>query len=284
MAIIGVRPLFANGFLFFSPTSLAVVAALTLVGFTLGFLLSKRKPNEKIKRTSMKITAFGGTHVGGRNNNEDAFLIKGDTYIVADGMGGMARGEEASAAVISAFQDTDLGQPTWFADAVTLANLRMRDMLVADARRKGFGTTVIAVRQIEPNKLHVGWAGDSPLLRLRAGVLEQLTEDHSLAVYLWKMGQISEAEIATHRLRNVLHKNVSGEHKAPEWDEKTIDIEAGDRYLICSDGLLDYTDRAKIATILGGAGTVEERVQALIDNALADGTRDNATAIVIDVS
>lgn len=277
------QALFANGFLSSASAILVAVAALVVGGYVFRFLLAKRKSNEKPKRTGMKITASGGTHIGGRENNEDAFLLKGDAYIVADGMGGMACGEEASAAAIGAFQDTDLEQPNWFEAAVTLANLRMRELVAEDPRRKRFGTTVTAVRRVAPNQLHVGWSGDSPLFRLRAGVLEQLTEDHSVAVFLWKAGKLSEAEIATSPYRNVLHKCVNGEHKLPEWDEKTVEIEPGDRYLICSDGLTDYSELSKIAAILGGEGTVEERVQALIDNALADATKDNATAIVIDI-
>jgi protein phosphatase len=276
--------LFANGSFPAGAAILVAAAALVAAGLGLRFLLSKRKSNEKLKRTNMQITAFGATHIGGRSNNEDAFLLRGDAYIVADGMGGMACGEEASAAAIGAFQDTDLEQPNWFEAAVTLANLRMRDLVTQDPRRKNLGTTVTAVRRVGPNQLHVGWSGDSPLFRLRAGVLEQLTEDHSLAVCLWKAGKISEAEIATSPYRNVLHKCVNGDHKLPEWEEKNIEIEAGDRYLICSDGLTDYSELSKVAAILGGAGTVEERVQALIDNALADNTKDNATAIVIDVA
>ena len=275
--------LFAIGFLSYSAVSVVAVAAVALIGYILGLLLSKRKPNEDPKGTNMKITAFGGTHVGGRANNEDAFLIQDDGFVVADGMGGMARGEEASATLIEAFRGRSPSEPAWFKDSLAAAHQRMQEMVAEDPVREGFATTVTAVRRSSPTELQVHWAGDSPLFRLRAGVLEQVTEDHSLAVYLWKTGQIEKNAIAKSPVRNVLYKNV-GAAKAPEWDELSIEVEAGDRYLICSDGLVDYTDLAKVATILGGAGAPEERVSALIANALADKTRDNATAIVIDIS
>lgn len=265
-----------------------LLSALFVAALVLRELFSgnKNQTESRMKTTKKPFTlqTFGVTHIGGRANNEDAFLVKEDTFVVADGMGGQACGEDASAALIGAFADSDLSRSDWFTSAVALAHQRMNELVAQDPRRNGFGTTVVAVRKVSEDGLEIGSAGDSHFFLLRGGKLERLTEEHSIAAALCRAGQIAESEIATHRMRNVLYNFVGATANVPNCDLRSLTIEEGDRYLVCSDGLTDYSDLSEVQRILAGTGTVEERAQALIDLAVANQTKDNATAIVIDVA
>jgi protein phosphatase len=319
----GSKPLFATSLLSSTPAILAVLAVVAAAGFTTWKFFQRKRAQTKSSATKsgttvdfqqsksgtankskvnladtvdfvlgdpstidageLRLEAFGATHIGGRESNEDAFLLKGETFIVADGMGGQARGEEASAALIAAFNDVQLEGADWFVRGVNLATERMRVLVAEDAQRQGLGTTVVAARRVEPTTMEVGWSGDSHFFRLRDGVFQRLTVEHSLAVALWRAGSITEAEISTHRFRNVLHKYVGATVGAPEWEALRFEIKPGDRYLVCSDGLVDYSDLTQVQKILAGPGSPQARAEALIALAVADQTKDNATAIVIDV-
>ncbi len=232
----------------------------------------------------LTLTAFGKTDIGGRENNEDVFLVKDEMFVVADGMGGYARGEEASRTVKEEF---DKLSPTvgksWFAQAVKAANDRMRQMKLAVKEREKFGTTVVAGRR-RHNAMQYRWSGDSLLFRLRGGELTQLTEEHTVPVVLAKRGTIPWSDVPHHPWRNVLSRYIGGTSSPPEWEEGCFEMQAGDVYLFCSDGMTGYTELAKIKAILESGKSAEDMANDLIALALADKTRDNATVIVVVVS
>lgn len=292
LASVTLRPIFATS-INPGPVMIAlVVAVLVLAGAAL--LYFSRKPThpehqpqtriQPVKTTRpLKVTAAGGTHIGGRSNNEDAYLLKGNLLVIADGMGGQAAGEVASKAVVDTFEQIDAGRDTWLADGILTSNATMRTMAAADPDLKGFGTTVVAARHTA-DEMELGSCGDSHFFRLRGGVLEKLTVEHSLAMELFKRGNITEAEVATHQFRNVLVRRVGGTSDDPEWDTLKFRMLRGDIYLICSDGLVDYSQLARVQQLLESGKSAQEIVDDLLANAVADDTRDNATAIVVLVS
>jgi len=230
-----------------------------------------------------KLVAYGDTHVGGRENNEDRFLIQdGVSFVVADGMGGHSGGEVASTALVEVFEKLDPRLPEWFAAGMNLTNARIRGIVAEDSRLRGCGTTVVAARCVA-EEIEVSWVGDSHFFRLRNGVLERLTEEHSIAVALWRAGKISEEDVKTHPMRNVLHKSVQGTEKVSDWDTVRFLHKVGDVYLICSDGVLDYSDLNRVKEILSDK-RIANKAQALVAMAVADSTKDNATAIVVEVT
>lgn len=290
LASSNVKPLFALTLLFPGGGGALILVLLLLGVALLVFWNARGKTSAPAGKPAVStLTACGGSHIGGRKNNEDAFLVKGQLFVIADGMGGQACGEVASNSLIAAFDQceqspcSNAAPPDWFRFSVLAANASMRDLLVLNPACAGFGTTVVAARR-NGNKIEFGWSGDSHFFRLRGGVLERLTVEHSLAVKLFEQGVITEEQIATHRFKNTLYRCVGGTLRDPEWDQSSFEIEPGDIYLLCSDGLVDYSDIKRVQQILAGPGTPEEKVADLIAMAVADATGDNATAIVIEAN
>ncbi len=225
------------------------------------------------------VTTAGGTHIGGRENNEDAFLIRGNLVVLADGMGGQGYGEVASEVVVASFNKIDPASPSWLSDGILRGNNRMAALRAADAKYEKFGTTVLAARHTE-NELELGSSGDSHFFRLRRGKLEKLTEEHDLAAALVRRGHLTPEQAKVSPLRNKLYRFIGGNPK-PEWDTLKFPMLPGDVYLLCTDGLTDYSSLKRVREILASGHTAEQMVQELISMALADHTRDNATAIVM---
>jgi serine/threonine protein phosphatase PrpC len=122
--------------------------------------------------------------------------------------------------------------------------------------------------------------GDSRVYLLRRGKLIQLTHDHTVSQGLADEGIIPRDEVASHRQRHVLTRSLGAAGRPVEAEVQKIDLASGDQLLLTSDGVTDMVDDGTIATILGGNGTVKETCQALIDRALRNGGKDNATAIL----
>lgn len=232
--------------------------------------------------------------VGRRKNNQDALLVRAHLglFAVADGMGGYAGGEIASATVITALDDfmsrihVD-ADGTWPVrarralgplEAVVDAALRIADREV-QARRTGvlarMGSTAV-VALFRDRRLVVGNVGDSRLYRLR-GDLEQLTADHSVAAEL-ERGGMAAADVAPAFLACLTR--AIGMPGSAEPDLVTSPVQAGDTYLLCSDGLWGALDDATIAAHLGQP-EVERACATMIAAAYAAGSTDNITAVVI---
>ena len=219
-----------------------------------------------------------------RNANEDAFYHSSEhgLWAVADGMGGLHRGDYASGVVAEAF--------VHFAKALTLAeSIRDLEMKLRNAHslcRTSFpgeqvGSTVAVLFNYGSYVFYL-WAGDSRIYRLRRDCLTQETKDHSVAQDLIARGQLSAAQAEFHPSAHVLTRAV-GVHQTLHLELDYDAVQAGDRYLICSDGLYKHLAAGDIAQLLAHK-TAEEAVNALIDRALDKGGQDNITVIVVDAN
>ena len=220
-----------------------------------------------------------------RSVNEDAYLGLDEQglWLVADGMGGHARGDVASRLIVEAFED--LGRPPSldaFAQEVrsrlALANQRMRE----EARRAGsdqlMGSTVVAFLAYKREWLCM-WAGDSRAYLMRNGQLTQITQDHSIAQEMVANGQLQPEEAESHPLANRITRAVGTQHELV-LDEYRAFLRDGDAFLLCSDGLNKEVNEQELATILESFDC-EEASRELVDLSLERGARDNVTVAVI---
>jgi len=233
------------------------------------------------------LACAGGSHVGMvRSVNEDSMLVGPPVFVIADGMGGHARGDVASALVIEAFQPLGGGDSTTPAD-VERALARSRVMVAAidaEGQAEPGATMVSASYVVESGRGYwlIAHVGDSRAYSWSAGVLEQITRDHSVVQELIDAGQISSEQAATHPDRHVITRAIGPAGNA-QADYSLVPLESRQRLLLCSDGLTsELSDRA-ISAILGNAGSPEETVGSLIEAAVNMGGRDNVTVIVVDV-
>lgn len=220
-----------------------------------------------------------------RDGNEDAAFAGRRLLAVADGMGGHAAGEVASAAVIAALEQLDelgvnAGDPREaLREAVHDANVHLRDMVAAESDLQGMGTTVTAVLT-DGDYTWLAHVGDSRAYLLRDGHLTQLTRDHTFVQQLVDEGRIRKEDASTHPQRNFITRALDG-REGIDIDLDRLDLQPGDRLLLCSDGLSGVVSDESIAEVLTGS-TPEEAVQRLIDLALRGGGPDNITCIVAD--
>ena len=222
-----------------------------------------------------------------RSGNEDSAYAGQHLIAVADGMGGHAAGEVASAATIAALTRLDESlRPGWDAlesmrRAVRSANATLRDIVAADSELHGMGTTVTAA-MLDESRLVLVHVGDSRAYRLRDGRIEQLTHDHTYVQQLVDDGRLHPDETSTHPQRSVITRALDGR------DDLDIDVVVeralpGDRYLVCSDGLSGVVRDETLQQALA-AGTPDDAVDALMALALRAGGPDNITCIVADVA
>lgn len=247
----------------------------------------------------MRSRGYAATHIGRRENNEDAYRVDSalGLYTVADGMGGYEGGEIASRISVDTLHDyfrrlgegTDPGFDIRYDDTLTVAesvmSLAMR-MADREVRRRKHGAlaqmgSTVAAFMLRRRHVMIAHVGDSRIYRMRDGRLEQLTRDHSLYYELLKAGTVDVH--APHKLvrTNVITRaiGVAG-HAQP--DVKTVEATPGDTFLLCTDGLSDVLGNAEIAAALG---TLEpyDAVDALVHQAYVAGSQDNITAIVVRV-
>ncbi|HVL62769.1 MAG TPA: protein phosphatase 2C domain-containing protein [Microbacterium sp.] len=221
-----------------------------------------------------------------REVNEDSFLAQAPLFAVADGMGGHAAGDFASAAVVTRLAEHG-GKPVVATGDIDASLHRaVQDMSRgAGVTDEGSGTTVsgvaLGIISDEPTWI-VYNIGDSRVYRLVGGVLEQLTTDHSIVQELVDAGQITREEADTHPHSNVITRAV-GFHEAPIPDYRAIAIEPGMRLLVCSDGLTKELTSYGIRHFLVANDRAEKAAAQLVDAALGNGGRDNITVVVIDV-
>jgi serine/threonine protein phosphatase PrpC len=216
-----------------------------------------------------------------REANEDSYVISSPLFAVADGMGGAQAGEVASrtAAQVFAGRDAPDGTPEQRLTSMTReANRRIHDLSQSDATRRGMGTTLTAA-MVSPEGLSLAHVGDSRAYRLREGVLEQLTDDHSLVAELERSGQLSREAAEHHPQRSIITRALGPEADV-EVDSHTHKALAGDVYLLCSDGLTGMVSDEEMAAILRGAGTLSEATETLIRAANQSGGKDNITVVL----
>ncbi|MGH3309759.1 MAG: Stp1/IreP family PP2C-type Ser/Thr phosphatase [Streptomyces sp.] len=238
-------------------------------------------------RMSLSLRFAAGSHDGMiREHNEDSGYAGPRLLAVADGMGGQAAGEVASSEVISTIVQLDEDIPgsdilTSLGTAVQRANEQLRVMVEEDPQLEGMGTTLTALLWTG-QRLGLVHVGDSRAYLLRDGQLTQITQDHTWVQKLVDEGRITEEEATTHPQRSLLMRALgSGDHVEP--DLSIREVRAGDRYLICSDGLPTVVSPQTIEDALAGYQGPQETVQELIQLALRGGGPDNITCIVADV-
>lgn len=220
-----------------------------------------------------------------RKHNEDAVVAVPEIalWAVADGMGGHEAGDVASRMVTDAL--AAIQRPDNFSlfvdaveDALVAVNQRMRAHAEREFGGRMMGSTVVSLLGAEGYGACV-WAGDSRLYRLRAGTLEAISRDHSQVRQMVDAGLLSEAEAEAHPQSNVITRAVGGASGLVV-DVVMFDIHPGDRFLLCSDGLYNEVSREEIAALLQG-GSVDTSARALVDQAVAQGARDNVSVIVV---
>lgn len=224
-----------------------------------------------------------------RQRNEDTGYASARLFAIADGMGGHAGGDVASSVAIGVLADLDrhagkLRGAARFAlltGAVATISGRLAERVAADPDLTGMGTTLTAMLW-DGTGFAVAHIGDSRGYLLRDGVLHQITADHTMVQALVTEGRMSVQEAATHPRRFMLMRAVQGGVDV-EPDLFDCPARAGDRYLVCSDGLTDYQPIEPIAEVLRGVPEPDVAAARLVDLANAAGGADNVTCVVIDV-
>jgi PPM family protein phosphatase len=221
-----------------------------------------------------------------REGNEDSAYAGPHLLAVADGMGGHAAGEVASAATITTMAGLDAAQLGTdlvgaLAEAVANANMRLQQIIIADPSVEGMGTTLTALLWSEGHAAlcHIG---DSRAYLLRNGQFYQITHDHTLVQSLVDEGRITEDDVATHPQRSLLLRALDGRTIA-EPDLSTHETMAGDRYLLCSDGLSGVVTEQTLHQTLSSVWDPDKAALQLVELAIKGGGPDNITCIVADV-
>jgi PPM family protein phosphatase len=219
-----------------------------------------------------------------RENNEDAFLASDRLAMVADGMGGHPSGEVASSVVAGVVRAAFTGRSAdELIAAIRAANWAIWDRAAGQAELEGMGTTVCAVGLIDDGRLTVVNVGDSRAYLWHQGSLTQLTRDHSLTAELVERGEIRLEDAPEHPYHGILTRAL-GMGPEVEVDATTFDVQAGDRLLLCSDGLFNELTFTEIAGIIAGEEGLSSMAQHLVTNAVDHGGRDNVSAVVAEVA
>jgi serine/threonine protein phosphatase PrpC len=245
----------------------------------------------------MRARAFGLTDVGRRReSNEDEFLVEPalDLYAVADGMGGHAAGEVASRLAVDALREwlsTQAagggGDPVRRAaeqllEAVRHANVKICDSVHAHIERRGMGTTLVALLVRDRHAI-IGHVGDSRAYLLRNGTLKRLTSDHSWVNEQVKLGLLSDEAAQRHPMRNIVTRAL-GSRAEVAAEVREEGVQAGDVFLLCSDGLNTMLSDEEIAEVLGRHGSDPEAAcRELVRRANDRGGEDNTTVVVLHV-
>ncbi|RCG30953.1 serine/threonine-protein phosphatase [Sphaerisporangium album] len=221
-----------------------------------------------------------------RPRNEDAVYAGPRLLAVADGMGGHSHGEVASATVIAALSVLDSDPPGadvlgTLETTITEAGLRLKDMAARDPKLTGMGTTLTAMLW-DGRRFALAHIGDSRGYMLRDGYLYQITRDHTLVQSLVDDGQMTAEQAAAHPRRSLLMRALGGSGSV-EPDLSMRDAYAGDRYLICSDGLSGVVSAQALHETLSSGDDLGEVAQRLVDLAKEGGGPDNITCVVAEV-
>ena len=226
------------------------------------------------------------THTGRkRRHNEDSYVVEPPMFAVADGMGGAKAGEVASGLAAAALKETGTDGSSGEERVTQLiqeANRRVFRRANEDREASGMGTTM-TVALVENGRVVFGHVGDSRAYLIREGSIEQLTDDHSLVAELVRSGRLTPEEAEVHPQRSVITRAVGTEPDV-DVDTFTIEPEAGDLFLICSDGLTDMVDDGTIIdAIERHRDDLDEAAKALVGAANRVGGEDNITVLLVEV-
>ena len=231
-----------------------------------------------------------------RDNNEDRVLVDSDGhfFLVADGMGGQSAGEKASELAVEIIakrlkqsvnwnekeSDTDVVQK--IDQAIESANSEIMALGEIEPKFKSMGTTITFIVAMN-GAFYIGGVGDSRTYQIRAGELKQLTEDHSLTQALVKAGTISPEDAETHRYKNVLYRYLGAKDGAKGSEALRIDPKAGDRFVLCTDGVTDGVGEERIAEIVLEEEDPQHAAELLVEAAQDGGSKDNISCVVLHV-
>ncbi len=271
-------------------------------------------------RPQLAVKAFGITDLGRvRTSNEDQLLVaeltktmriwhtslpeprarfgdeRGHLFLVADGMGGHNAGEHASALAVAAIAQFTLNTFKWFfhsdgPDAQRVLAQFQTALREADANifeesaehpeLSGMGTTVTMAYHLDA-QLCVVHVGDSRAYMFEDGRLHQITHDHTLMAEMVGRGELQPDEVARHRLRHVITNVVGGNEEGVNVEAHALEVSAGDRLLLCSDGLTEMLTNDAIAAILRAEQDPEAACVKLVAQANDAGGRDNVTVVIV---
>jgi PPM family protein phosphatase len=268
----------------------------------------------------LMVKAFGVTDKGKvRPTNEDQFLIaeltktmrvlqtslpepklqiaeeRAHLFLVADGMGGHRAGERASALAVAAIEQFTLNTFKWFLgsdgaeaknvlaqlqSAVSQADARILQEAAEHPELSGMGTTVTMAFHLGA-QLCVVHVGDSRVYLYRDGELHQLTEDHTLMADMVRSGTLPPDQVAGHQLRHVITNVVGGHELGVKAEARALEVQAGDRLLLCSDGLTEMATNEMIAATLDAEPAPEAAAKKLLAQATDGAASDNITLLVV---
>lgn len=234
---------------------------------------------------ALRFSGAGYTHVGHvRERNEDAILLDpaGQLWVIADGMGGHGHGDVAADMVVDGLADLEDGDEpeVMLSEQITRINTDIHAMMIRRGRTIG-ATLVVAF--LQDNVSYLAWVGDSRIYLSRAGRLRQLSHDHSRVQEMVDEGLLGPEEAATHPERNVITRAM-GVEPTVMVDSATLPMLAGDRIMLCSDGLTTCVSDHAIAAIMNAHTDAKETAAALMHAALDAGAPDNVSVIVIAVA
>jgi serine/threonine protein phosphatase PrpC len=247
------------------------------------FLIAELTKAMRVSQTSLPgaKTQFGEEH--------------GHLFLVADGMGGHQGGEYASALAVLAIQQFTLNTLRWFFEsnrqeaqrvlaafqtAIRDADVRVREEAADHAELKGMGTTVTMAYHLDA-QLCVVHVGDSRAYLYRGNELHQLTRDHTVVADMVRSGVIQQEDAAHHRLRHVITNVVGGDEAGVKVEAHAVEVRAGDRLLLCSDGLTEMVTDDAISATLRAELEPESACTKLVAQANEAGGRDNITVVIV---
>jgi len=230
------------------------------------------------------------SHVGKiRSNNQDSGYAGRDLFVVADGMGGHAGGDVASAIAVTRIREADREYETAaeaeFAlqSALIAANSLLAETVFEHPELTGMGTTVSAMVRVG-DEIAFAHIGDSRIYLFRDGELKQVSTDHTFVQRLVDSGRITEEEAMVHPRRSVLMRVLGDVDASPEIDTWTLDTRPGDRWLICSDGLSGVVKHDDMQAALASKEGPRQVAERLLKQSLDAGAPDNVTAVVLDIA
>ncbi len=218
-----------------------------------------------------------------RGHNEDSFLLRAPLFVVSDGMGGHAAGEVASSIAVETVGELAPGtaDDVLLGAAVEAANKAVIRGAEEGIGKPGMGCTATSVL-IEKNHVAVAHVGDSRVYLLRQGTLVRITHDHSYVEELVDSGQITADEARTHPSRSIITRALGSD---PDMyaDHFTLEVNTGDRLILCSDGLSGMIPDSEIESLAVSSATPQQAADNLVAAALTAGGADNVTVVVVDV-
>ena len=238
---------------------------------------------------AIKTISYAASDIGKhRSSNQDSGYSGYKLFFVADGMGGHAGGDIASAITSQRVALTDSKYDTVeeaiesLKAGVIEANSMLTGTVVEHPELQGMGTTFSGLL-VHGSQIITAHIGDSRIYRMRSGQVEQITKDHTFVQKLVDLGRITEEEALVHPRRSVLMRVLGDVQGDPELDIALYDALPGDRWMVCSDGLSGAVPDDVMANILASSVPTEEAAELLVGEALEHGAPDNVTVVITDI-